>query len=97
LPPTLNTATSIGAMSRDAGDELDHVFFLARVGTEAVRFAAFGPDPLEQRRELVLGAARDAGDEAFARKPAGDGTAGGIAGTDYKDGAFIGHERTSEG
>jgi hypothetical protein len=53
-----------------------------------MRFAAFRPDPLQQRRELLLGAARDAGDEALARKPAGDGTAEGIAGTDYQDGAF---------
>ena len=43
LAPMLNTATSIGAISRSMRlDQRDHLVFLARIAAEAVGLAAFG-------------------------------------------------------
>ncbi len=83
LAPMLKTATSIGAISRSmCATSASTSSLLARVGREAVRLAAVGPDLRDQRRELVGAAPRDAGDEAFAREAACDRAAGGVAGTD---------------
>ena len=76
----------------DAGDEVDDFFFLACIGSETVRFTAFGPYPLHQRHDLFLGTAGDAGDEAFTRKSAGNRAAGGVAGSDHQGYAFFGHK-----
>ena len=79
----LNTATSIGAISRSmrSTSAIDLVF-LARVGREAVRLPALGADALDQRLELVGAAPRDAGDESLAREAARDRAAGGVARAD---------------
>jgi hypothetical protein len=45
LAPMLNTSTSIGPMvALDLLDQRNHLFFLARIGGEPMRHAAFGPD-----------------------------------------------------
>ena len=72
-------------LALDVRDQRLDVDFLARVGREAVRFAALVADLRDQRLELVGAAPGDAGDEAFAREAARDRAAGRVAGADDED------------
>ena len=97
LAPMLNTATSIGAMSRSiVSTSDDHLLFLARVAAEAVRLAALGADLLDQRRSLSALRRVHAGDVAFAREAPRDGAAGGVAGADDQDCLSICHVLPSQ-
>ena len=51
-----------------------------------MRLAAVGADALDERRQLVGLAPRDAGDEAFAREAPRDRPAGGVARADDEHG-----------
>ena len=72
----------------DGVEQRHHLVFIAGVAAEWTGLAAGLFDLLHQGRQGFFGTAGDAGGVAFAGKTFGDGTAGGITGTDYNDGGF---------
>jgi hypothetical protein len=82
-------------LTLDGVDEGHHLLLLARVRPEGTRLAARGLDAGHQGRELVGGAAGDAGREALAGKPARNGAAGGIAGADHQGRSCVRHLQAS--
>ena len=86
LAPMLNTATSIGAMSRSMPATSSLICVSSRASEP--KPCAVPPSALmrsNQRLELVGRATGDAGDEALAREAARDRAAGGVAGADDQD------------
>ena len=72
----------------DGVEQRHHLVFIAGVAAERTGLAAGLFDLLHQGRQGFFGTAGDADGVAFAGKTFGDGTAGGITGTDHDHGGF---------
>ncbi|MNV76334.1 hypothetical protein D3C71_1696800 [compost metagenome] len=74
-------------------DQCHHIFFFARIASEAMGFATVGEDGIDQWLEFVCAAACDAGDESFLGETLGNGAAGGVSGTHNQYDLLVIHGR----